>query len=156
MWGIWTAPSISCEISGMASYHWGRGVRGFSWKRLFLCGQFVTRKGLKQALCRILRYLNFNIFNIGYRLWIYECIKFCLRWNRIPVLAIQYNNKKLNRGKFLWPATCMLINKASDDECQWNEHDVVISIGGIFSYRTLCIQWPCGSYFRHFARHFYS
>ena len=38
---------------GVASYHGGRGVRGFSWKRLCLCGQLVTRKGLKQALCRI-------------------------------------------------------------------------------------------------------
>ena len=26
----------------------------------------------------------------------------------------------------------MLINKVSDDACQWNGHDVVISNGGIF------------------------
>ena len=26
----------------------------------------------------------------------------------------------------------MLINKVNDDVCQWNGHDVVISIGGIF------------------------
>ena len=62
-WGIWspcfrggltwTPPSISRKIFGVASYHGGRGVRGFSWKRLCLCGQLVTRKGLKQALCRI-------------------------------------------------------------------------------------------------------
>ena len=39
-----------------------------------------------QGLCRIWRYLNFNIFNIGFRLWIY-----------LP--AIQCNNKKLNRGQ---------------------------------------------------------
>ena len=54
------------------------------------CGQLVTRKGFKQALCRIWRYLNFNIFNIGFRLWIYEvyeCIKLCLQWNTIPTLA---------------------------------------------------------------------
>ena len=56
------------------SHHGGRGVRGFSWKRLCLCGQLATRKGLKQALCLIWRYLNFNIFNIGFRLWIYELI----------------------------------------------------------------------------------
>ena len=31
-----------------------------------------------QGLCRIWRYLNFNILNIGFRLWIYECIKLCL------------------------------------------------------------------------------
>ena len=85
-----------------------------------------------QGLCRIWRYLNFNIFNIGFRLWIYECIKLCLQWNTIPILAIQYNNKKLNRGQLLWPATCMLINNLSDDACQWICHDAVISIGGIF------------------------
>ena len=96
-WGIWTAPLISCEISSVTSYHRGRGVRGFLWKRLCLCahGQLVTRKGLKQALCHIWRYLNliflFNIFIFifGFRLWIYECIKLCLRWNRIPIPAIQ-------------------------------------------------------------------
>ena len=33
----------------------------------------------------------------------------------------------------------MLINKVSDDAYQWNGHDVVISIGGIFFYRTLCM-----------------
>ena len=26
----------------------------------------------------------------------------------------------------------MLINKVNDDACQWNDHDVVMSIGGIF------------------------
>ena len=57
-WGIWTTPSISCKIFGVASYNWGPGVRGFSWKRLCLCGQLVARKGLKQALCRIWKYLN--------------------------------------------------------------------------------------------------
>ena len=40
--------------------------------------------------------------------------------------------KKLNRGQLLSPAACMLINKVSDDACQWHGHDVVISIGGIF------------------------
>ena len=38
----------------VASYDGVRGVRGFSWKRLRLnCGELVTRKVLKQALCRI-------------------------------------------------------------------------------------------------------
>ena len=59
----------------------------------------------------------------------------------------------------------MLINKVSDDAYQGNGHDVVISIGGIFFYRTLCmlhdeeklnIQWPCSSDFRRFARDFCS
>ena len=52
-WEIWTAPSISSKIFGVASYHGGCGVRGFSWKRLCICGQLGTRKELKQALCRI-------------------------------------------------------------------------------------------------------
>ena len=47
----------------------GRGVRGFSWKRLCLCGQLVTRKGPKQlSFVPYLKYLNFKIFNIGVRL----------------------------------------------------------------------------------------
>ena len=44
--------TISCKIFGVASYG-GPGVRGFSWKRFCLCGQLVTRKGLKQGLWRI-------------------------------------------------------------------------------------------------------
>ena len=31
----------------------------------------------------------------------------------------------------------MLVNKVSDDAYQWNGHDVVISIDGVFFYRTL-------------------
>ena len=48
-------------------------------------------------------------------------------------------NKKLKRVQLLSPAECMLITKVSDDACEWNGHDVVISIGGIFFYRTLCM-----------------
>ena len=70
-------------------------------------------------------------------------------------------DKIKSSGQLLWPTASMLINKVSDDACQWNGHDVVISIGGIFFYRTLCmlhdeeklsIQWPCSSDFRRFAR----
>ena len=98
----------------------------------------------------------------------YECIKLCLQWNTIPILAIQYNNKKLNRGQLIWPATCMFsINKVSDDACQWNGHDVVISTLDFFFFidRFVCymeqeeklsIQWPCSSDFRHFATDFCS
>ena len=45
--------------------------------------------------------------------------------------GFQYSNKKLNRGQLFWPAACMLIDKVSDDACQWIFHDVVISIGRI-------------------------
>ena len=81
-------------------------------------------------------------------------------------MAIQYNNKKLNRDQLLWPAACMLINKVSDVACQWICHDAVNSIGGIFfkerfvccitHEETLSLQWPCNSDFRHFARDFCS
>ena len=49
---IWAPSSISCKIFGVAS-NGGPSVRGFSWKRLYHCGQLATRKGLKQALWRI-------------------------------------------------------------------------------------------------------
>ena len=84
-----------------------------------------------------------------------------MKYNTYTGDPIIHNNKKVNRGQLLSPAACMLINKVSDDACQWNGHDVVISIGGIFFYRTLCmlhdeeklsIQWPCSSDFRRFAR----
>ena len=52
-------------------------------------------------------------------------------YNAIEYLYQRFN-KKLNRVQLLSPAECMLITKVSDDACQWNGHDVVISIGGIF------------------------
>ena len=49
--------------------------------------------------------------------------KLCLQWNTIPIPAIQYNNKKLDRGQLLRPAECMFVNKVGDDACQWNGHE---------------------------------
>ena len=42
----------------------------------------------------------------------------------------------------------MLINKVSDDTCQWNAHDVVISIGGIFFIEgfVCCITKKCWAF----------
>ena len=60
MWNLWRG-----ELS------WGTRCWGFSRKRLCLCGQLVTKKWVKQALCRIWRYLHFNIFNIGFWLLIW-------------------------------------------------------------------------------------
>ena len=51
-----------------------------------------------------------------------------LYWQFNTTIILRLNNKKLNRGQLFWPAACMLINKESDDACQWNGHDVVISI----------------------------
>ena len=63
----------------------------------------------------------------------YECILLlCLQWNTIPKPAIQYNN--ISSGELLWPTASMLIDKVSDDACQWNGHDVVISIGAVGSF----------------------
>ena len=42
-----------------------------------------------------LKYLNFQVFDVGFRLWMYEYILLlCLQWNTIPIWAIQYNNIK--------------------------------------------------------------
>ena len=90
----------------------------------------------------------------------------CVYNERHCIPVIQYNNKRLNRGQLLWPAACMLINKVNDDACQWNGHDVVISVGGIFFVEgflccmtleeKLSIQWPCSSDFCCFAWDFCS
>ena len=78
MWNLWRG-----EIS------WGTRCQRIFVEKTVPFGQLVARKGLKQALCRIWRYLYFKIFNIGFRLWIYECIKLFLQWNTIPIPAIQ-------------------------------------------------------------------
>ena len=31
--------------------------------------------------------------------------------------------------------------KVSDDTCQWNGHDVVVSVGGIFLWNALYVAW---------------
>ena len=126
MWNLWRG-----ELS------WGRGVGGFSWKRLCRCGQLVTRKGLKQAW-----------------FWIYECIKVVFTMTYYQ----RFNATIKSSTEVNITLTCRMY-KVSDDSCQWNGHDVV---GGIFFIeRFLCcmtheeklsIQWPCSSDFRRFAR----
>ena len=121
---------------GVASYHGGRGVRGFSWKRLCLCGQLVTRKGLKQAW-----------------FWIHECIKVVFTMTYYQ----RFNATIKSSTEVNITLTCR-IYKVSDDSCHWNGHDVVG--GNFFIERFLCcmtheektsIQWPCSSDFRRFA-----
>ena len=137
-WGIWPPCLGGGEFERSLDFMWnlwllrtwrasdhGGLVRRFQRERLSLCGELVAKKGIKQTLCSFWRYLNFDICNIGFRLWIYEGIKLCLQWNTIPNYvsdSIQYNNKKLNRGQLLWPAAFMFINKVSDDACLWNGH----------------------------------
>ena len=61
--------------------------------------------------------------------------RLCLQGNTTHIPAIQYNSKKLNWGQLLWPAACMLINKVSDDACQWNGHDDDVVYKGLFTWR---------------------
>ena len=73
----------------------------------------------------------------------FECMNVlsCV-YNELQYLSGRFNTIiKLNRGQLLWPAACMLINKVSDDACQWICHDVVISIGGIFLKNALYVAW---------------
>ena len=126
-----------------------------------LCHQYGISVAESQTFLRMKRPQRRRARRNGcfHRLWI--CV-----YNDIPIPAIQYYNKKLNRGQLLWPAVCMLINKVSNDACQWNGHEVVISVGGIFYIECfvcrmthkekLYIQWPCGSNFRCFAQDFCS
>ena len=64
-----------------------------------------------------------------------------MKYNTYTGDPIIHNNKKVNRGQLLSPAACMLINKVCNDACQWNGHDVVISIGGIFLQNALYVAW---------------
>ena len=64
-----------------------------------------------------------------------------MKYNTYTGDPIIHNNKKVTRGQLLSPAACMLINRVSNDACQWNGHDVVISIGGIFLQNALYVAW---------------
>ena len=89
---------------------WGTRCWGdFRGKDCAFVANWLRGKGLNK-LCAVFEGIQILIlfFNIGYRLWIYECIKLCLQWNRIPVLAIQCNNKRLNRGKREWQRSITL------------------------------------------------
>ena len=84
-------------------------LEDFRGKDCSFMANWLRGKGLNK-LCAVFEGIQILIlfFNIGYRLWIYECIKLCLQWNRIPVLAIQCNNKRLNRGKREWQRSITL------------------------------------------------
>ena len=138
--------------------------------RLCLCGQLVTRKGLiKPALCRIWRYVNFNIFIIGFRLEYMNALSFVYHeiqphtYTGDSIYIYRYIVQQI-RGQSLWPAYCMFINKVSDDACQWNGRSN-LSRWDFFIERFACcitherklsIQWPWSRGFRLFAREFCS
>ena len=119
MWNLWRG-----ELS------WGTRCWGFSWKRLCLCGQLVTRKGLKQALCGIWRYLNFNIFNMNNTYY--------QRFNTTIESSTEVNNTltcciSLGGIFLIQRFVCCMTRKEN-----------------------LSIQWPCSSNFRRFAQEFCS
>ena len=82
VWGIWSPCVRGGEFELYPRFH----VKFLAWRAVIRDAVFEDFRGKDcafvanwlQGLCRIWRYLNFNIFDIGFRLWIYECIKLCL------------------------------------------------------------------------------
>ena len=73
----------------------------------------------------------------------YVIVVFTMKYNTYTSDSMQQHKIKSNKikssGQLLWPTASMLIYTVSDDACQWNGHDVVISIGGIFFIeRSVC------------------
>ena len=102
-WGIWSPCFRGGEfelhhrfhVNLWRGEHWGtRCYRIFVEKIVPLWPIGYEEK----AYTRFVPYwknLNFKLFSIGFRLWMYECILLlCLQWNTIPIPAIQYNNIK--------------------------------------------------------------
>ena len=80
-WGIWSP----CVRGGEFELHPQFHVKSLAWRAVM--GDAVLEDFREKdcafvanwlrGLCRIWSYLNSNIFNIGFRLWINECIKLC-------------------------------------------------------------------------------
>ena len=100
-WGIWSPcfrggefelhPRFHAKSWAWRAIYRGRGVRGFSWKRLCLCSQLVTRKGFKQALWRI-----WSIYKISKFLTLdsgFECMNvfYCCVYDKIQYLYRWFN-----------------------------------------------------------------
>ena len=81
-WGIWSP----CVRGGEFELHPQFHVKSLAWRAVMEDAVLEDFRGKDCAfvanwlrgLCRIWSYLNSNIFNIGFRLWINECIKLCL------------------------------------------------------------------------------
>ena len=77
-WGIWSP----CVRGGEFELHPRFHVKPLAWRAVmgdavledFRVKDCAFMANWLQGLCRIWRYLNFNICNTGFRLWIYECI----------------------------------------------------------------------------------
>ena len=107
-WGIWTAPTISCENSCVAGYHGDAVLGDFREKDGAFVANWLRGKGLiKQAW-----------------FWIRECIKVVFTMTYYQ----RFNATIKSSTEVNITLTCRMY-KVSDDSCQWNDHDVV---GGIF------------------------
>ena len=139
-WGIWSPCVRGGEFDISKSRNLWRGERSWETRSLEYVEDFRGKDcafmvNWLQGLCRIWRYLNCNIFNIGFRLWMY-----------LP--AIECNNKKLNRGQLLCHDAVISIAwissdyfesfllpqllRGENDAKQSDEFQAIISIGGIF------------------------
>ena len=95
---------------------WGGGnliIRVFQGLGNFIpmqrVGNLNRTLDMARALCHIWKYLDFNIFDIGYSLWIYECIKLCLHWNTIRIV---------------WPTVCPWFNTSIKSSTEVNYFDL--------------------------------
>ena len=113
-------------------------LEDFRGKDCSFMANWLRGKGLNK-LCAVFEgiwILMFLILDTGFE---YMNVLSCV-YNEIEYLYWQFNAtikssteaRENDRGQLLWPATCVLINKVRDNACQWNGHDVVISVGGIF------------------------
>ena len=75
-WGIWSPWVRGWEFELHPRFH----VKSLAWRAVvdFRGNYCAFVANWVRGFCRIWRYLNFNIFNIGFRLWIYECIMLSL------------------------------------------------------------------------------
>ena len=101
-WVIWSPCFRGREFELHPRFHvkslvwWAMGdavLVDFRGKDCASVANWLRGKDLNK-LCSISEVFKFKMFNIGFRLWMYECILLlCLQWNTIPIAAIQNNNK---------------------------------------------------------------
>ena len=103
MWNLWEL-SIACGELSWRTQCWRIFV-----EEIVPLWPIGCKERVKRALCHIWKYLDFNIFDIGFRLWIYECIKLCLHWNTIRIV---------------WPTVCPWFNTSIKSSTEVNYFDL--------------------------------
>ena len=147
-WGIW----FPCIRGGEFELHPRFHVKSLAWQAIM--GDAVLEDFVEKIVRVVANWLRGEGLN-----------KLCTVFEGIQILIFLI----LDSGfAGVSNRLLMLINKVSDDTCQWNGHDVVISLNRwVFFHikRFVCcmsheeklsIQWPCSSAFRRFARDFCS